>query len=133
MPSKTILDSQLAQELPDIFDRVQFGRAKRQKEQADSAGQLQLVGGMPSGAIEQDDGVGTAGRRTRDFLGVQLHAGRAGERERPASDFAARRADRPEQPGIVVARVSRLAWPRAAPGPLPDDAVLLADPGLVLT
>ncbi|GCD59911.1 hypothetical protein NBRC3280_2506 [Acetobacter pasteurianus NBRC 3280] len=54
---------------------------------------------------------------------MQLHAGRAGER---------RRADRPEQPGILVALISRLAWPRAAPGPLPDDAVLLADPGLVL-
>jgi len=34
-----------------------------------------------------------------------------------------------QKPGIVVALVSRLAWPRSAPGPLPDDAVLLADPG----
>ena len=87
---------------------------------------------MPSGAIEQDDRVGASCHATRDFLDMQLHAGRAGEWERQASGFAARRADRPEQPGIVVALVGRLAWPRASPGPLPDDAVLLADPGLVL-
>lgn len=87
---------------------------------------------MPSGAIEQDDRVGASCHATRDFLDMQLHAGHAGEWKRQASGFAARRADRPEQPGIVVALVGRLAWPRASPGPLPDDAVLLADPGLVL-
>lgn len=87
---------------------------------------------MPSCSIKQYDSVGASCHAPRDFLDVQLHAGRAGERERQASGFAARRADRPEQPGIVVALISRLAWPRAAPGPLPHDAVLLADPSLVL-
>jgi len=37
------------QELPDIFDRVQSGRAGQQEDWADIAGQLQLVGGMPQG------------------------------------------------------------------------------------
>lgn len=56
-----------AQELPDILDRVQFGSAGRQEDQADIAGQLQLVGGMPSCAIEQHDGVGNAGDATREL------------------------------------------------------------------
>ena len=43
-----------------------------------------------------------------------------------------RRADRPEEVGIVVALVDGLAGPCSTPRPLPDDAVLLTDPGLVL-
>ncbi|GCD59910.1 hypothetical protein NBRC3280_2505 [Acetobacter pasteurianus NBRC 3280] len=50
-----------AQELPDILDRVQFGRARRQKDQADVAGHFELGGGVPSGAIEQHDGMSAAG------------------------------------------------------------------------
>lgn len=121
-----------AQELPDILDRVQFGGARRQKDQADVTRHFELGGGVPSCSIEQYDSVGASCHAPRDFLDVQLHASRAGERERQASGLAARRTDCPEQPGIVVALISRLAWPRASPGPLPDDAVLLADPGLVL-
>lgn len=45
--------------------------------------------------------------------------------------LAVRRADRPEQPGILVALVSRLAWPRAAPaGPLAADAGFVLEPDL---
>ena len=45
---------------------------------------------------------------------------------------AASRTDRAEQIGVVVSLVSRLCRPRSAPGPLANEAVLLADPGLVL-
>src|SRR5215204_3104912 len=42
------------------------------------------------------------------------------------------RADGTEQVGAIVALVSRLARAGATPGPLPDDPVLLSDPGFVL-
>lgn len=45
---------------------------------------------------------------------------------------SAGRADRAEEPGALVALVGRLTRPRSASCPLADDAVLLADPGLVL-
>src|SRR5580693_3998550 len=45
---------------------------------------------------------------------------------------AAGRADRAGQIGVGVALIGGLPWPRSAPGPLADKAVLLADPGLVL-
>ena len=41
-------------------------------------------------------------------------------------------ADRPEQIGALVALIGRLARPGPAPGPLPDQTVLLADASLVL-
>ena len=49
-----------AQELPDILDRVQFGRAGRQEDQADVARQSEFGCCMPAGAIEQNDGMRSA-------------------------------------------------------------------------
>ena len=47
------------------------------------------------------------------------------------SDTASR-TDRAKQISVVVALVGWLCGPRSAPGPLVHEAVLLADPGLVL-
>jgi hypothetical protein len=69
MPSKTVLDSQLARRNCQTFST-----------------------GFSSGAR---DGMSASCHATRDFLDVQLHAGRAGERERQVSGFAARRAIAP--------------------------------------
>ena len=63
---------------------------------------------------------------------MQLHhvGVRVGQGE-SRSDTASR-TDRAEQISVVVSLVSRLCGPRSAPGPLADEAVLLADPGLVV-
>jgi hypothetical protein len=63
---------------------------------------------------------------------MELHGLGVGEGERERGSGAARRADGAEQIGALVALVGRLPGPRATPGPLPDNAVLLADAGLVL-
>src|ERR1700722_17675367 len=87
---------------------------------------------MPSGAIEQQDGVGALSDIARDLVEVKLHhvGVRIGQGE-SRSDTASR-TDRAEQISVVVSLVSRLCGPRSAPGPLAHEAVLLADPGLVL-
>jgi hypothetical protein len=63
---------------------------------------------------------------------VELHHVSVGVGQHEGRPDAAGRADRAEQIGVVIALVGGLPWPRPAPGPLPDKAVLLADPGLVL-
>jgi hypothetical protein len=63
---------------------------------------------------------------------VELHHVGIGVGKREGRPDAAGRADRAEQIGVVVALIGRLPWPRSAPGPLPNLAVLLADAGLVL-
>ena len=50
-----------------------------------------------------------------------------------AAPVVARRADRAEDVGDFVALILRLAWARASLRPLVDEAVLLADPRLILT
>jgi hypothetical protein len=87
---------------------------------------------MPSGAIEQQDGVSALSDIACDLVEVELHhvGVRVGQGEsRPNT---AGRTDRAKQIGVVVALVGRLARPRSAPGPLAHEPVLLADPGFVL-
>jgi hypothetical protein len=67
----------------------------------------------------------------RDFVEVKLHHVGVGVGQHEGRPDAAGRADRAEQIGVVVALVGGLPWPRSAPGPLPNLAVLLADAGLV--
>src|SRR4051794_41537846 len=87
---------------------------------------------MPAGPIEEEHGVGAAPDAARDLDEVELHrlAVGVGHGERRAG--AARRADGAEQVGAFVALIGGLAWARAAPRPLPHEAVLLADAGFVL-
>ena len=87
---------------------------------------------MPSGPVEQQDGVRASGDVEGDLVEVQLHGLGVGEGQGQRRTDAARRADGAEQVGALVALVGGLGRPRAAPRPLPDEAVLLADAGFVL-
>jgi hypothetical protein len=86
---------------------------------------------VPSGAVEQQHGMGAHGDVVRDFVEVELHHVSVGIGQCEGRSDAAGRADRAEQIGVVVALVGGLARACPAPGPLPNLAVLLADPGLV--
>ena len=74
----------------------------------------------------------TLGDVARDFVEVELHHVGVGIGKRQGRSDAPRWADRAEQIGVVVALIGGLSWSRSAPGPLADEAVLLADPGFVL-
>ena len=86
---------------------------------------------MPSGPVEEQNSVGALGDVARDFVEVELHHVSVGVGQREGRPDAPRWADRTEQIGVVIALVGGLPWPRPAPGPLPNLAVLLADAGLV--
>jgi hypothetical protein len=87
---------------------------------------------MPPGAIQKQHGVRALGDGARDFVEVKLHHVGVGVGQREGRSDAAGGTDRAEQIGVVVTLVGGLPWPRSASGPLPNLAVLLADPGLVL-
>src|SRR5271155_2311753 len=65
----------------------------------------------------------------RDFVEVELHHVGVSVGQGEGRADAPRRTDRPKQIGVVVALIGRLRGPRSASGPLPDETVLLADPG----
>lgn len=72
------------------------------------------------------------GHCSGDLVEMGLHGVRVGEGHGERRADAPRRTDRPEQVGALIALVGGLARPGSASGPLPDEAVLLADAGLVL-
>ncbi len=122
----------MAQVLPDVLDRVQLRGPGGQKDHRDVLGDREGSGGVPPGSIEQQDGMGAICDGTGDLVEVKLHCLRVGERQRQGGSRATRRTDGAEKVGAFVALVSGLARPRSASRPLPHEAVLLADPGLVL-
>ena len=75
--------------------------------------------------------MGAVGDVERDFVEMELHHVGVGIGQRQRRPDAAGGADGAEQIGVVIALVGGLPWPRSAPGPLPNLAVLLADAGLV--
>jgi len=77
--------------------------------------------------------VGALSDIARDFVEVKLHHVGVGIGKRQGRSNTASRTDRAEQIGVVAALVGGLSGPRSTPGPLADEAVLLADSGFVLT
>jgi hypothetical protein len=118
--------------LPDVLDRVQLRRHRRQEDQRDVPRHLELAGGVPAGAVEQQDSVGSPGHVSTDLVEMKLHRLGIGIGQDKRRSDAAGRTDCPEEIGIPVALVGRLPWPCATPRPLPNDTVLLTDPGFIL-
>lgn len=56
----------VANELPDVFDRVQFGAFGRQRDDVDVVGHAQLSGCVPTGLIHQHG-------RVRMFVEIPPH------------------------------------------------------------
>ena len=122
----------IAHELPHVFDRVELGTSRRQRQQGDVGRDDQLGGSVPSGLIKDDDGV-SAGRDVEGDL-FKMHAHRlavaAGHDD--ASSLAFDRADRAEDRCRGAPLIARSRRTRAALGPAPGELGLLPDPGFVL-
>jgi hypothetical protein len=86
---------------------------------------------VPSGAVEQKNGVGSLGDVAGDFIEVELHGLGVGEGQRERGSDASRRTNGAEQIGAFVALIGGLARPRSTPGPLTHAAVLLSDASFI--
>ena len=76
--------------------------------------------------------MGALGDVEGDLVNVELHRFGVGEGKRQAGTNATRRADRAKQIGALVPLIGGLDRPRATPGPLANQAVLLADTCFIL-
>ena len=122
----------VAYELPDVLDRVQFGRSGRQQHQREVVWHDKILCAVPSGPVHQDGGMGSWGHGLRDFRQMQAHRLRVASRQDQGRALALLRADRPEDVDRTRPLIMRGAGPGASSGPAPGDLVLLADTGLVL-
>jgi len=67
-----------------------------------------------------------------DFLEVKLHGLGVGEGERKRGADASGGTNGAEEIAAFVALIGGLARPRSSPGPLPHEAILLADASFIL-
>ena len=122
----------VAHELPDIFDRVEFGAFGRQHDDADVCGYIELSGHVPAGLIHQHDRVSAGSNGQRYLHKMQIHGFGIAEGQDQTGALAQPRADRAEDVGRFRSLILRRRWPCPASRPAPRDLVLLADAGLVL-
>src|SRR5262245_50996534 len=64
----------LPHELPDIFLAVEFGCAWRQLQERDVAWNLEGLGAMPAGLIEEENSVSARSDFGCDLIEVKLHS-----------------------------------------------------------
>ena len=122
----------LAQVFPDVLGRVQLGRIGRQADGSDVLWQLELIGGVPAGAVEDERGMGAGGDAAADLLEMQVHRLGVGIGHHQGGAGGPLGADGGEDVGPFVAAVARAWRARAEAGPDTGQRALLADPGLVL-
>jgi hypothetical protein len=113
--------------LPDIFDRIEFRAFRRQRDDGDIGGNHQSCRQMPSGLIDEKDGVGSWCDGFGDFRQMQVHRlGIAGGQDQSCA-LSLLGADGSEDVGRGGTLIPRRARASAALGPPAGDLVLLAN------
>src|ERR1035438_1780331 len=87
---------------------------------------------MPSGLVDEEDGMGSCSDRLGDFGQMQVHRFGIAEGQDQSRALALFRADGTEDIGRCGSLIPRSARASAALGPSAGDLVLLADTSLVL-
>ena len=101
---------------------VQFRRARRQEDRGDVFRHVELARDVPSGAVEQEHGMGAVGDIARDFVEMKLHhvgvrVGQAREPLRRRERGRSRRTDRRcRSAGRRAALAAFHAWPIGGQG-----------------
>lgn len=127
----TVGEEIVAHELPKVFDRVQLGRFWRQRQEGDVLRDREGLGHVPSGLIQNEDGMLARSDFGGDLHEMEVHGFRVAARQNQSRPFSLFRADRPEDGGRGGALVVRRRGAGSAPGPASGDLVLLADARLV--
>ncbi len=122
----------VAHELPDVFDGIELGAFRRQRHERDVRRHDERVGSMPSGLIEQQHGVRSGRHRGGDLGEMERHALGVAAGQDEARRFAFVWADGAVNVGGLGPLILWCKGACPAPGPTACDAVLLADPRLVL-
>src|SRR5450631_252377 len=87
---------------------------------------------MPSGSIEEEDGVTALRHLAADLLEMQVHRLRIGIWQDQGHTDIALRADSAKYVGPFAALIPRRGWAAAALGPDASQCALLTNPGFVL-
>ena len=95
----------LAHELPDVFLAIELRCARRQRQERYVAGNLEVLGAVPAGLVEDQDRVGAGGYPCGDLIEMKLHGFGVAERQNEGSAGSMFGAHRTEQIGRLGALI----------------------------
>ena len=121
----------VADELPDILLRVQFGAFRWQRDDGDVVWNDEMVREVPSGLIGQQQCMTARRHIGRDRCEMQVHHRGVAPGQDQTDGLALLGTDGTEDVGRRGALVGWRGRTAAAPGPAACDLVLLANSGLV--
>ena len=121
----------VADELPDVLDRVEFGALRRQWHERDVGRYGELVRQVPSRLVDEECGVAARRDGCGDLGQVQVHRLGIASGQDERCTFAKRGTDGSEDVGGSGALIGGRGRPRSTSGPATGDLVLLSDPGFV--
>lgn len=121
----------VADELPDVLDRVEFGALGRQWHECDVGWHSEFRREMPSGLVDQDNGMCARRDRGGNLGKVKVHrVGIAFWQHQPGT-LAVLGADRTENIGRRRALIASSGRSRSAQRPAAGDLILLAYSGFI--
>jgi hypothetical protein len=121
----------VADELPDILDRIELGAFWRQRNNSDICGHDEAGRQVPASLIDQEDGMGSGRDRFGDLRKMEVHCLAVASRQDQGRALALLGADRSEDVGGSGPLVARRARASATLRPAAGNFVLLADAGLI--
>ena len=122
----------IAHELPDVFNGIEFRRARRQWQDRHVARHDQILRQMPASLIHNENSMSIFGNMAGDFGQVLVHGIGVAPRHDEGGGFSVPGADRAEDVCGTGALVVWSRRSRSTLGPATCDLVLLPDPGFVL-
>jgi len=117
---------------PDVFDRVEFWRVGRQRDERDVVWDGEIFGDVITGAIEDEGGVAARHDPPTDLRQMQGHDLGVGGWDDESRRGTALRTDGAEDVGPFVALIARRTRPCSSLGPDAGQRPLLTDSSLVL-
>ena len=122
----------LTQIKPDALNWVEAWRIGRQPEQAQIAGNAEFGTGVPSGAINDDDGVFVIGQGSGKLPEEQVHGSRRDHGQHQTEIAACGGFHGGEHIGIGMALIDEPRWSLATQPPSTANPSFLTKPGFVL-
>ena len=101
----------LAHEVPEIFDRIELRRFRRQRQDRYVGGHNECVGHVPAGLVHDEDGMRVIGHVPRDFSQVLGHGVGITPRHDQCRRLAQLGADGTEDVGRAGSLVVWGGWP----------------------
>ena len=121
-----------AEVVPQVLDAIEFRGVRRQRDQGDVGGHLQIVSAMESGSVPDQGGVNIGSQRAGELVEKLVDDRRVEHGRENGLGLTGLRAGGPDEPDVFVFGLPHGGRPRATLGPPARQCPLLTEAALIL-